>query len=60
MSDSKTIEAAIKLVKARFIVDERGTYYLRNMGNEEHVNSCIGELHRALVTEGHMPKVIDK
>lgn len=49
---SKLIEAAKKVVSARFVIDEKGTYWMNNYGNEEYVSSCIGELHRELVAAG--------
>ena len=53
--NDKVINAAIDLVNARFTVDERGYYFLKNSGNEEYVNSCIQTLHQALMDAGHTP-----
>lgn len=57
MPESKTIEAAINLVNARFGISEGGFYYLKNTNNEEHVINCIADLRKALIVEGHISKL---
>lgn len=55
MSESKSIAAAKALINARFEIDADGRYFLKNTRNEEYIINCIGDLHQALMDEGHMP-----